>query len=78
MYIDKYSRNRLYSKYVSTLIVMPSVNLMFPKQYFGHQDPQFSIWLQNSWLTRFKVMGPRVTGSECIKKVHFERIGNMF
>ena len=23
-------------------------------------------------------MGPRVTGSECIKKVHFERIGNMF
>ena len=21
---------------------MPSVNLMFPKQYFGHQDPQFS------------------------------------
>ena len=23
-------------------------------------------------------MGPRVTGTECIKKVHFERIGNMF
>ena len=41
MYIDKYSRNRLQNKYVSTLIVMPSVNLMFPKQYFGHQDPQF-------------------------------------
>ena len=23
-------------------------------------------------------MGPRANGSECIKKVHFERIGNMF